>query len=262
MSDDHLLGTSCHCVPRRSFVLFVAAIFWLSGFFEIIGWILFAHIRESSIPVSDCVGTRCLKVFTCGGLEESTMDLRHVFNVIGGAIFGWFGFFGALNRDPEHLKKYAAFLVASVFVYIFIFIFDSVFVASCDLYNTNIMTQTLLWPVPFLPMSERRKKVVTEMAHYPVSTMDQFIEGSVYWRYVAVVLFVIVVTAYVANETMKLVSMYIEGPCGTGANYTLEALHERALLRAQMKKAYMATIASGQDAGEPAGIEGGKIARV
>merc|ERR550514_2693690 len=161
-----------------------------------------------------------MKVFTCMGLEESSMHLKNIFNIVGGAIFGWFGFFGALNRDPEHLKKYAAFLVASILLYLFILVFDLIYVASCDLYSTNIVTQTMLWPIPYLPISERKKRVVTQMAHYPVSTLDEFYHASVFWRYIATSVFLLVVLAYVTNQVLKLVSLYLEGPFGTGANYT------------------------------------------
>jgi hypothetical protein len=229
----------------------VAAIFWLSGAFEVIGWILFAHIREGSIPISDCQGSKCMKVFTCMGLEESTMHLRHIFNVVGGAVFGWFGFFGALNQDPEHLKKYVAFLVASIVVYLFVAVFDLVYVGSCGLYPTNAVTQLLLWPVPYLPISERRKRVIEEMAHYPTDILDSSVKASVFWLYILDMVVVILLMGYVAGEALKLTSMYTEGPYGTGANYTFEALHERALLKKELRRVYYESIASGGDAGEP-----------
>lgn len=244
MTEDALLGTACFCVPRRLFVVLVAAAwcFWNMGsvFNYMIYYPLEGGAMEASAERKACTTHKCLEVFTCDGLQDTTRHIREPFLLLGGLIFGAFGLHGAVGVNHNHLKYFAYFLLAVSAMYILNLVFDGLFLSYCQHYPSNVIyTMVLSTPVSGLkdlPVSEEKKATLANMDKFPRHLVNWMVYPNFWrWYFLFAVVYAIFVL-YCSHVTRILSRTYIDGPVGLGVNYRLGAWRNEVLLKHRIEE--------------------------
>mmetsp|Transcript_3257 Transcript_3257/g.9344 ORF Transcript_3257/g.9344 Transcript_3257/m.9344 type:complete len:251 (-) Transcript_3257:23-775(-) len=244
MSDDKLLGRSCYFVPRRFYVFLLAIAILCYGvggiLWTIYKWQLPDEQGASAWRAQDrCVGARCEDVLTCKGTREGSFHTREPIALIGGAIFGYWGFLGALNGYIDDLRWFGHSLLAYAGLLVVLIGADTAYSLICGEYSLNVIDETLLWNLPRVPVREAVKFELREtMVAYPVGFVDKLSQKPVFMLYLSVELCAVAFFVYSAFQVLFLAQFMRHGETGLGAVYDMKDWKERIALRGVGRNPY------------------------
>lgn len=238
MSDEKFLGKALYCIPRKTFVLLIAA------------WTFFGAILESSYLVfikwmlqgrpltpQHCSGHVCTQVATCVGLTSGTYDFHRAVALIGGIVFGYTGLSGTWNGDSKNLQTFSAFLLFKAAIVASCGGIDTGFYFACDAYAYNVVAESVLFPWPNWPMSEAQKLQITEGPRwFPNGFMhDEVHEATIWPLYLTIIVLQTLLLVYTANQASFLAEHCYFGVFGLGANYEVRKWREDKMFKDRVR---------------------------
>mmetsp|Transcript_39514 Transcript_39514/g.113699 ORF Transcript_39514/g.113699 Transcript_39514/m.113699 type:complete len:251 (+) Transcript_39514:120-872(+) len=237
MSDDKILGRCFWFIPRRLYILALATIIFLWG----VGGIAWAVYRlqlpgdegSSAWHARDrCIGSRCQDVLTCKGTRAASFHTREPIALVGGAVFGFWGFLGALNGYIDDLRWFGFYLYAYAALLLALVFADSAYTLICGEYPLNIIDEALLWRAPRLPVREAVKFELREtMVSYPVGFVDKLSQMQVYMFYLLVEACMAAFCVYSGFQSLMVAQFMRHGALGLGAVFDMRDWKERVSLK-------------------------------
>lgn len=236
MSDDKFLGVALGCIPRRLFVLIVAASFCLYGIASSCYAIVSAQLpgeagTAAQLAQDRCVGHRCQDVLTCRGAREATFHMREVTLVVASTVFGCWGTIGAAHSHASELSWFASSLIGLAVLLASCVLLDGAYTMICQAYPLNVVDEAVLWNIPGIPVREAVKYEIRDaMVSYPVEFVNRLTELNVFAVYVVLEALAIAFLAYTAVQVLTLAHYVVHGTLGLGVNYDIRDWRERVLL--------------------------------
>lgn len=234
MSDEKFLGKSFWCIPRKQFVLLIAAWTFLSAFVEAIYLVFIQWMLEGrSLTPQHCHGHVCTQVATCVGSASGTYDFHSAVSIIGGIFIGYIGLAGALNGDPSRLQLFGNFLLFKLALIATFGVVDTGYYFLCDAYPYNVIADSVLFPYPNWPMPEKQKLQITQAPRwFPTGFMhDAAHEDTIWLLYYAVIAIEIFLLGYTAHHANYLAEHCAFGVFGLGANYEVRSWRDRKIFK-------------------------------
>lgn len=249
MSDEELLGKACG-IQRTTYVLVIAILFLSYGLYNLLYYALFVFISATSLTPNHCSGSRCNDLLTCDATKESSYHLRIAVIGIGSVVFGIKGVNAILNKYGSDLFQFAGWCVAAAVVYFAVMCLDGAYLVLCgNHYSYNTVVESLLWPVPDLPVKTGVKYEIRTLDTYPKTYVDTLClsnAGMLFalWTSVRILVFL-----HAAYQAALLSERFHYGSAGMGATFSIEGWRKRLEMRNEGQEVAYNTFAMAKSTG-------------
>lgn len=240
-TDEKMMGKSLFCLPRRLFVMLLAAIALLHGVTGLVHTLLIKELPGEQGAAAwqsndHCVGHSCHDVLTCKGTRQASFHTREVLELIGNTVFGYWGLLGALHGYTKDLQWFSQYLFGFPLFLFLLFLWDGAYCVVCGEYPLNVIDEALLWKLPNIPVKEADKVGLTEaMVAYPVGFTNRLVGRNVFLLYTVWEACWGFFLAYLANQVRLHAQFTSSGLLGLGATYDIGDWRESVALARSRK---------------------------
>lgn len=237
LDNDNAFGKYA-CMHRRWYIFFVCLGFFLYGLMNLSYFLFYSYVRLFEMrPSRHCVGPRCDQMLTCPSTQESSYELRLCVMTIGALVFGATGLMATLQRYANEMYSFAGWLIASCVLFATIALLDGAYMFICGgHYSSNMIQETLLWPIHNWPVNEGIKYELRQIKEYPAEYVNNIVHHNVAQFYLAWVGIRIIFFAAFAQQSYVLAQRFHYGLAGMGINFSIGNWSKRLLLKKEMNE--------------------------
>lgn len=187
---------------------------------------LVAGESNSGRVVNPCTGTQCYEVWSCYGMQKSTVHILNPGFALTGIVFWTLGLIGTYYTVRWQVRYMANYAFTVGLVLLGCMIFDLVYAPTCDAYTANtIHTLTKDFPPP--PITSAARDMLKDLQTYPRGEVDDITNGfRVLLWYSCVFGLLTALILYLCSEAYGLALLIDRGPLGLGVNYGLDQWSE------------------------------------
>jgi len=175
-------------------------------------------------------------------MQEASFHTREVLTTIFGTISGLMGLWGIYQiHDGFELHVLAIYQIFQAVLQAVLLIGDWVYAMECCQYSRNAMEVGVFWSIHGWPVESTIKGELKSMKSWPMALVHRVANVEVWALYLLVVVGWIIFYLYVAKVIWDFLRSYQWGPCGLGANYSLQHWHQTLLHKADLRKMLRST---------------------